>query len=92
MDLRVCPYEVPGGGVCRDKECGELHLSEVTKEPSDAEVAAFVHGMLPRPWSGRCDVRAIEIALEGVRLHGGATDVDGRVREALGGLGIPILT
>ncbi|KAG9315805.1 hypothetical protein JVU11DRAFT_3454 [Chiua virens] len=89
-DLRVCQYEVPGGGVCRDKDCGELHLSRVSKEPSDAEVAIYVHGLLPRPWNGRCDVRAVEIALEGVRLRGGVTDVDMRVREALGGLGIPM--
>ena len=33
-DLRVCPYEVPGGGVCRDRDCGELHLSQISKEPS----------------------------------------------------------
>ena len=46
--------------------------------------------MLPRPWNLRCDVRAIEIALEGVRLRGGATDVGSRVQEALGGLGIPL--
>ena len=115
-DLRVCPYEVPGGGVCRDKECEELHLSQLGKEPSgtscsccvcgltervdgvlsdpagvaDMEVAAYVHGILPRPWNGRCDMRAIEIALEGVRLRGGATDIGSRVREALGGLGIPM--
>jgi len=91
MDLRVCSYEVPGGGVCRDKDCGELHLSQLAQEPSDAEVAACVHEMLPRPWNGRCDVRAIEISLEGVRLRGGATDVDSRVREALDGLGIPMI-
>lgn len=55
------------------------------------EVAEYVYGMLPQPWNGRCDVRAIEIALEGVRLRRGATDVDSRVREALGGLGIPMI-
>lgn len=116
----MCPYEVPGGGVCRDKDCGELHLSRIAKEPSgaswscftceltervprclpvrpvtagfaDTEVAIYVHGMLPQPWNGRCDVRTIEIALEGVRLRRGATDVDSRVREALGGLGIPMI-
>lgn len=33
--LRVCQYEVPGGGVCRDQECDELHLSRIgTSEPS----------------------------------------------------------
>ncbi|KAG1772426.1 hypothetical protein EDD22DRAFT_434033 [Suillus occidentalis] len=27
--LRVCQYEVPGGGVCRDKNCNDLHLSRL---------------------------------------------------------------
>ncbi|KAL4080912.1 hypothetical protein J3A83DRAFT_95520 [Scleroderma citrinum] len=86
--LRVCQYEVPGGGVCRDQECDELHLSRVTNEPSDAELAAYVHGTLSRPWQGRCDRRAIEIALEGVRLRGDARDTDTVVHQALAGLGI----
>ncbi|KIK93377.1 hypothetical protein PAXRUDRAFT_145216, partial [Paxillus rubicundulus Ve08.2h10] len=90
-DLRVCQYEVPGGGVCRDNDCEELHLSRIAKEPNDTEVAAYVHGTLPQPWNGRCDVHAIEIALEGVRLRGGVKDVDTRVWEALAGLGIPII-
>ncbi|KAH7908052.1 hypothetical protein BJ138DRAFT_407788 [Hygrophoropsis aurantiaca] len=90
---RVCQYEVPGGGVCRDRDCTDLHLSRIASEPNDSEIAAYVHGALPHPWYGRCDVRAIEIALEGVRLRGGSTkDIDGRVREALVGLGIPVAT
>lgn len=32
--LRVCQYEVPGGGVCRDKDCNDLHLSRLVSEPS----------------------------------------------------------
>ncbi|KAG2129148.1 hypothetical protein DEU56DRAFT_818040 [Suillus clintonianus] len=32
--LRVCQYEVPGGGVCRDKGCNDLHLSRLVSEPS----------------------------------------------------------
>ncbi|KAH7885307.1 hypothetical protein F5I97DRAFT_1367902 [Phlebopus sp. FC_14] len=88
--LRVCQYEVPGGGVCRDIDCDELHLSRISSEPSDAELAAYVHSTLPEPWCRWCDVHAIEIALDGVRLRGGAKDADTRVREALAGLGIPI--
>jgi hypothetical protein len=91
VGLRVCQYEVPGGGVCRDSHCEELHLSRIGGEPSDAEVAAYIHGTLPYPWSGRCNMRAIEIALEGVRLRGGVKDVDTRVWEALVGLGIPMI-
>lgn len=32
--LRVCQYEVPGGGVCRDKDCNDLHLGRLASEPS----------------------------------------------------------
>jgi hypothetical protein len=35
---RVCQYEVPGGGVCRDTECDDVHLSRIGAEgePSGA--------------------------------------------------------
>ncbi|KAG1885093.1 hypothetical protein F4604DRAFT_1901063 [Suillus subluteus] len=89
--VRVCQYEVPGGGVCRDKDCNDLHLSRLVSEPSDADVAAYVHGVLPQPWRNRCDVRAIEIALERVRLGSSARNIDERVRSALSGLGIPVV-
>lgn len=86
--LRVCQYEVPGGGVCRDKDCNDLHLSQLASEPSDADVAAYVHGVLPERWRSRCDVRAIEIALERVRLGSSTRNLDENVRSALSGLGI----
>jgi hypothetical protein len=89
--LRVCQYEVPGGGVCRDKDCNDLHLSRLVSEPSDADVAAYVHGVLPQPWRSRCDVRAIEIALERVRLGSRASNIDECVTSALSGLGIPVV-
>ena len=34
---RICQYEVPGGGTCRDEGCDDMHLSRlqgVTVEPS----------------------------------------------------------
>ncbi|KAG2338510.1 hypothetical protein BDR05DRAFT_694241 [Suillus weaverae] len=89
--LRVCQYEVPGGGVCRDKDCNNLHLSRLASEPSDADVAAYVHGVLPQPWGSRCDVRAIEIALERVRLGSSARNIEECVTSALSGLGIPVV-
>ncbi|KAI6027505.1 hypothetical protein BKA83DRAFT_4578002 [Pisolithus microcarpus] len=87
--IRVCPYEVPGGGTCRNDECEELHLSRISCEPSDAEVAAYVHSRLLSPWRGRCDARAIAIALERVRLRGGAGDLEADVMTALSELGMP---
>ncbi|KAI5989073.1 hypothetical protein EDD15DRAFT_1337743 [Pisolithus albus] len=87
--IRVCPYEVPGGGTCRNDECEELHLSRISCEPSDAEVAAYVHSRLLSPWRGRCDAHAIAVALERVRLRGGAGDLEADVMTALSDLGMP---
>ncbi|KAG2033787.1 hypothetical protein BDR03DRAFT_656746 [Suillus americanus] len=39
--LRVCQYEVPGGGVCRDKDCNDLHLSRLVSEPSGTYSLCF---------------------------------------------------
>lgn len=27
---RICMYEVPGGGTCKDADCRDLHLSQAT--------------------------------------------------------------
>jgi len=62
----------------------------ITTTNVDGELAAYVHGTLPQTWRSRCDVRAIEIALERVRLGGNARNVDERVRGALAGLDMPV--
>ena len=28
-DRFICQYEVPGGGICRDRTCSDLHLSDM---------------------------------------------------------------
>lgn len=37
-DRRICQFEIPGGGVCRDDECDDLHIERElgTWEPSGA--------------------------------------------------------
>jgi hypothetical protein len=35
-NARICQYEVPGPGVCRDTGCGDMHLSQVQLEPNGA--------------------------------------------------------
>lgn len=37
-DRRICQFEIPGGGVCRDDECEDLHIEREleTWEPSGA--------------------------------------------------------
>lgn len=62
-----------------------------THSTLDADVAAYVHRVLPQPWHSRCDVRAIEIALERVRLGSRSRNIDECVRSALSGLGIPVV-
>ena len=33
---RICQFEVPGGGECRDEACGDVHLSQLQVEPHGA--------------------------------------------------------
>jgi hypothetical protein len=35
-DARICQFEVPGFGECRDVDCGDMHLSHVQVEPNGA--------------------------------------------------------
>ncbi|KAH6907991.1 hypothetical protein BKA70DRAFT_288835 [Coprinopsis sp. MPI-PUGE-AT-0042] len=49
---QICQFEVPGGGVCRDTSCEDLHLSRVDVsrlEPSDDDVAGYLCSIAPIP-------------------------------------------
>ena len=35
-NARICQFEVPGGGECRDAACGDVHLSQLEVEPNGA--------------------------------------------------------
>ena len=35
-NARICQFEVPGGGECRDADCGDMHLSQLEIEPNGA--------------------------------------------------------
>lgn len=28
-EKRLCQYEIPGGGICRDKTCSDLHIGDL---------------------------------------------------------------
>ncbi|KAH8114425.1 hypothetical protein DFH11DRAFT_1594301 [Phellopilus nigrolimitatus] len=45
LGRRVCQYEVPGGGVCRDKTCTDMHLSDL--DPDDHETARYLIETMP---------------------------------------------
>ena len=36
-NARICQFEVPGGGECRDTTCGDIHLSQLQVEPNGAQ-------------------------------------------------------
>jgi len=35
-NVRICQFEVPGGGECRDSACDDMHLSQLEVEPNGA--------------------------------------------------------
>jgi len=37
---RICQYEIPGGGSCRDSSCSDLHAGDF--EPSEHEIAQYL--------------------------------------------------
>ncbi|CAK5284148.1 unnamed protein product [Mycena citricolor] len=54
---RICQYELPGGGVCRDAECKDIHLSRIGREkgpdvlePSDDDTAEYLGRALSQDW------------------------------------------
>jgi len=42
---RLCQFEIPGGGVCKDSTCPDVHSREF--EPSDTQVARHLSSYLP---------------------------------------------
>ncbi|KAL5519886.1 hypothetical protein ACEPAG_1546 [Sanghuangporus baumii] len=42
---RICQFEVPGGGVCADKTCTDLHINDL--EPDDHEIARYLREVMP---------------------------------------------
>jgi len=52
---RLCQYEVPGGGTCRDDGCHDVHLSKLegemgTIEPSDEDTAQYLFNVISDSW------------------------------------------
>ncbi|KAF7365120.1 MADS-box transcription factor [Mycena venus] len=74
---RICQYEVPGGGVCRDAGCEDVHLNRVGREggagvvePSDADTAEYLHNVLPSAWVTKhsANIPRIAAALQEARI------------------------
>ncbi|KAI0328886.1 hypothetical protein GY45DRAFT_941145 [Cubamyces sp. BRFM 1775] len=84
---RVCQYEVPGGGECRDQHCEDVHLSRLSSvEPSDEDTAQYLCSSIPV--GPRYGVKAFRDALDVARLRHPTMPFDARVQEALTSLGL----
>ncbi|KAF8627454.1 hypothetical protein AX17_006268 [Amanita inopinata Kibby_2008] len=69
---RICQYEVPGGGVCRDEECEDIHLGRLIDtaggigksislegvEPNDKDAAEYLFYRLPTDWLNRYKIKS----------------------------------
>ncbi|KAJ7761580.1 hypothetical protein DFH07DRAFT_421926 [Mycena maculata] len=95
---RICQYEVPGGGVCRDAGCEDVHLSRLGREggagvvePSDSDTAEYLYGLLPSTWLTKhgIGVPGIGAALKQARDSNNGLVFEERVARALAALGPP---
>jgi hypothetical protein len=73
-NARICQFEVPGGGECRDAACGDIHLSLLRVEPQDEETA--------RCLCGDRHVAQMVQALQAARTRRPEATYDERVTEA----------
>ncbi|THV00854.1 hypothetical protein K435DRAFT_431465 [Dendrothele bispora CBS 962.96] len=93
---RICQYEIPGGGVCRDDKCEDLHLNgesrksavgvDFRSEPDDQETATFVAAALPDSWTsvyGTTLASRIATALEETRLKNPTMTIEERVARVI---------
>ncbi|KAJ7695645.1 hypothetical protein B0H17DRAFT_1054978 [Mycena rosella] len=94
----ICRFEVPGGGVCRDAGCKDLHLQRVGREsgedvvePSDDDTAEYLYGVLPAAWLTKhgVTVPGIAGALQQARDPSSGGVFEERVAQVLAGLGPP---
>ncbi|KAH9080619.1 hypothetical protein EDB83DRAFT_1001189 [Lactarius deliciosus] len=73
-NARICQFEVPGGGECRDADCGDMHLSQLEVEPNDDETARYM--------CGDQNVAQIVQALQAARARRPEATFNERVKEA----------
>ncbi|KAG6849930.1 hypothetical protein H0H93_003459 [Arthromyces matolae] len=95
---RLCQYEVPGPGVCRDEGCEDMHLSRIMGpdghggvDPSDPDTAEYLLSGLPRQWVTDNQVsysRMVE-ALQEAREKDPQMGYEERVKIALYSIGLP---
>lgn len=94
----ICQYEVPGGGICRDAGCEDIHLNVITGhdgsggvEPSDQDTAEYLSNTLPADWFAEHVVSPskIMLTLRQIYVKNPKMSFEERVKEALIKLGGP---
>jgi len=88
---RICRYEVPGGGMCRDEGCDDVHLSRlqgVNIEPSDQDVAQYLFNTLPTEWLTLHQVSSASKIVDVLHKLRGHSSLEDRVDQALLTLGL----
>jgi len=92
----ICQYEIPGGGICRDAGCADVHLNLLTGhdgnggvEPSDQETAEYLADTLPVEWLAEHVVSPTKISstLRQIHIKNPQMVFEERVKEALNMLG-----
>ncbi|KAJ3995701.1 hypothetical protein F5050DRAFT_254930 [Lentinula boryana] len=87
---RICQFEVPGGGFCRDLSCEDFHISRIAgtstgpviAEPSDQDTAKYLSSALPNRWTtayGSSLSSRIMAELEDVRVNHPTITLEERV-------------
>ncbi|KAJ4482028.1 hypothetical protein J3R30DRAFT_3455971 [Lentinula aciculospora] len=91
---RVCQYEIPGGGICRDAGCEDFHIDRMfgtstgltITEPSDQDTANYLSSALPDRWivAYRSSLSSRILAtLEDDRVNNPTTTLEERVARIL---------
>ncbi|GAV99874.1 hypothetical protein LENED_001360 [Lentinula edodes] len=87
---RVCQYEIPGGGICKDSDCEDFHMHRMggasrglaIVEPSDQDIANYLSKALSESWIttyGDSLSSRIMTTLEDVRVNHPTITLEERV-------------
>ncbi|OCB88247.1 hypothetical protein A7U60_g4653 [Sanghuangporus baumii] len=91
---RICQFEVPGGGVCADETCTDLHINDL--EPDDHEIARYLREVMPDVLQAYDETELVDQLLQARQKNsnatktssqaGSSTSLANRVSEAISAL------
>ncbi|KAL5482492.1 hypothetical protein ACEPAI_9086 [Sanghuangporus weigelae] len=74
---RICQFEVPGGGVCADKTCTDLHINDL--EPDDHEIARYLREVMPDVLQAYDETEIVDQLLQARQKNSNATKSSSQV-------------